>query len=68
MKIVLTGYEGHMGREVRASAERTKDAKIVCGVDPMAPEGDAKCVRSLQECRAEADVIIKNALAALMKG
>lgn len=58
MKIVLTGYEGHMGREVRASAERTKDAKIVCGVDPMAPEGDAKCVRSLQECRAEADVII----------
>jgi len=58
MKIVLTGYEGHMGREVRASAERTKDAEIVCGVDPMAPEGDAKCVRSLQECRAEADVII----------
>ena len=37
MKIGLTGYEGHMGREVRASAERTKDAEIVCGVDPMAP-------------------------------
>ena len=39
MKILLTGYEGHMGREVRASAARIGDAEIVCGVDPMAPEG-----------------------------
>ena len=58
MRILLTGYEGHMGREVRSSAERIQDAEIVCGVDPAAPEGDSSCVRSLSDCQAEADVII----------
>ena len=58
MRILLTGYEGHMGREVRLSAERAEDAEIVCGVDPAAPEGDGICVRSLKDCRAEADVLI----------
>ena len=58
MRILLTGYEGHMGREVRLSAERAEDAEIVCGVDPAAPEGDGICVRSLKDCRAEADVLM----------
>ncbi len=58
MRIILTGYEGHMGREVRASAERTDGAEIVMGVDPMIPESTEKCVRSFAECGAEADVII----------
>ena len=58
MRIILAGYGGHMGREVRASAERTEGAEIVMGVDPMIPETTDACVRSFGECRAEADVII----------
>ncbi len=56
MKIILCGYAGHMGREVRECAARA-GVEIVAGVDPMAePEG--VCVRSFDECTAEADVII----------
>ena len=58
MRIILSGYEGHMGREVRASAERLTDADIVLGVDPMIPESTAACVRSFEEAKAEAEVII----------
>jgi len=58
MKIILVGYEGHMGREVRASAERMPGAEIVMGVDPMIPEDTDCCVRSFEACGAEADVII----------
>ena len=57
MRIILCGYAGHMGREVQACAERMAGCEIVAGVDPMAePEG--VCVRSFDECTAEADVII----------
>ena len=56
MKIILCGYAGHMGREVRECATRA-GVEIAAGVDPMAePEG--VCVRSFDECTAEADVII----------
>ena len=58
MRIILIGYEGHMGREVRASAERMEGAEIVLGVDPMIPENTEKCVKSFADCGAEADVII----------
>ncbi len=58
MRIILAGYEGHMGREVRASAERMEDAEIVMGVDPMISAATESCVRSFGECSAEADVII----------
>ena len=58
MRIILSGYEGHMGREVRASAERRADARIVCGVDPGAEKPEGVCVKSFSECRAEADAII----------
>ena len=58
MRIILAGYTGHMGREVRLSAERAEGAEIVCGVDPMAPEGTEGCVRSFAACDAAADVII----------
>ena len=57
MRIILSGYDGHMGREVRACAERDVNSTIVAGVDPMAPESDT-CVPSFNECTAEADVII----------
>ena len=57
MKILLCGYGGHMGREVRACAERAENAEIVAGVDPMIP-AEGVCVPSFDACKAEADVII----------
>ena len=57
MRIILSGYTGHMGREVRASAERV-GYPIVAGVDAMAKEPDDICVLSFDDCTAEADVII----------
>ena len=56
MRIILCGYDGHMGREVRACAERAKDCEIVAGIDPMA-KAEGICVPSFDDCRAEADVI-----------
>ena len=57
MKIILSGYTGHMGREVRECAKRA-GVEITGGVDPMAEMPDEICVRSFEECAAEADVII----------
>ena len=57
MRIILCGYDGHMGRVVRACAERAKDCEIVAGIDPMA-KAEGICVPSFDDCRAEADVII----------
>ena len=59
MKIILVGYTGHMGREVRACAERTDGCIIAAGVDPMIPESDGICLKTFAECTAEADVIIE---------
>ena len=58
MRIILVGYAGHMGREVRECAERTKDAEIVQGVDPFFSGEDGICVKSFDACSKEADVII----------
>ena len=58
MKIILTGYTGHMGREVRACAERMENCEIVAGVDPMIPASEGICVKTFAECTTEADVII----------
>lgn len=57
MRIILCGYGGHMGREVRTCAERDENSRIVAGVDPMIP-AEGICVASFDECRADADVII----------
>ena len=57
MRILLCGFGGHMGREVRACAERAENCEITAGVDPMIP-ADGTCVPSFAECTAEADVII----------
>ena len=57
MKILLCGYGGHMGREVRICAERDVNCEIAAGVDPMIP-ADGICVPSFSECMSEADVII----------
>lgn len=58
MKILLCGYTGHMGQEVRRSVERAAGCEILCGVDPLCPEGEPGCVRSFADCPAGADVII----------
>ena len=58
MKILLCGYTGHMGQEVRHSVERAAGCEILCGVDPLCPEGEPGCVRSFADCPAGADVII----------
>ena len=51
MRILLSGFGGHMGREVRACAERDRDSEITAGVDPMIP-AEGVCVPSFEECRA----------------
>ena len=56
MRILLCGYMGHMGAEVRKSAALRKDCEIT-GVDPMAPEGEPGCARCFDGA-AEADVIV----------
>ena len=58
VKIILVGYAGHMGREVRACAENTEGMEIVAGVDPMLDRPDPLCVKRFEECGAEADAII----------
>ena len=58
MKVILCGYCGHMGQEVRASAERMADVEIALGVDPNMPEGTEGCVRSFSECDTAADVLV----------
>ncbi|MBO7662175.1 MAG: 4-hydroxy-tetrahydrodipicolinate reductase [Clostridia bacterium] len=58
MRIILCGYDGHMGREVRTCAERAKDCVIQAGVDPLAGGGDPLCAADFSEVTCEADVII----------
>jgi len=57
MKIILCGWGGHMGREVRTCAERAEGCEIAAGVDPMIPPQDV-CVSAFQDLKVEADVII----------
>ena len=57
MRIILSGYGGHMGREVRECVDRDGSCTVAAGVDPMIPP-DGICVPSFEECGADADVII----------
>ena len=58
MRIILSGYGGHMGREVRACVAAAADMEIVQGVDPLVPGEDGLCVGSFAECTRDADVVI----------
>lgn len=57
MRIILNGYTGHMGLEVRQSAERM-GVEIAQGVDKMMKTPVPGCVDSLVACSAEADVLV----------
>lgn len=57
MNILLSGYCGHMGREVIALANTGFcDAKITAGVDVFAKNGE--CAASFEEADTNVDVII----------
>jgi len=58
MKIILCGYLGHMGREVRSCAEAAADCEIVMGIDPLLKEKREDCVAAFADCATEADAII----------
>lgn len=58
MKILLCGYAGHMGREVRDCVSRAENCAVVQGVDPMYSGDDPLCVKSFDMCQAGADVVI----------
>ena len=58
MRIILTGYTGHMGREVCLCAEAAENCEIVAGIDPMIPASEGICKKTFEECTADADVII----------
>ena len=40
MRIILTGYTGHMGREVRTCAEAAENCEIAAGIDLMIPASE----------------------------
>lgn len=57
MKVLLSGYEGHMGREVIKLADAAFcEAEIICGVD-VNSQG-APCVTSFDQARGQEDVIV----------
>ncbi len=58
LRILLCGYGGHMGREVRACAEESAACTIVQGMDPLAKGEDPLCVSDFSRCTEPADVII----------
>ena len=58
MKIILCGFTGHMGREVRECAARADGFEITAGVDPMVPASEGLCCKTFGECTAEADAVI----------
>lgn len=57
MKIILHGYAGQMGLEVRKLAEKNQDVEIVCGVDAMYTGAEPVCVKSFDECSTDAECI-----------
>ena len=53
MRIILTGYTGHMGREVRACAEAAENCEIVAGVDLMISASEGIGERSWKKKRSK---------------
>ncbi len=58
-KVILFGYNGHMGKEVQKAVENALDMEIVCGVDKEINASDSTTqVTDINEFQGEADVII----------
>ncbi len=50
MNILLCGYNGYMGREVRALAEKKGSGfEVVCGIDIVKDEGEVPCAGGFDE-------------------
>lgn len=59
MRIILSGYNGKMGREVRNLAASSGGYNIVCGVDHADPTpGESPCFGAFGEITCGADVIV----------
>ncbi len=59
MKIIIFGYNGHMGREVaRLAQEGVRDAQLHAGVDLGGNESGFPCFERLDQVPAGADCII----------
>ena len=74
IRMIIHGCMGRMGQVLTATAESASDVEVVAGIDLLAGEGDTDfpVFASLQECRAEADVVVDfsspKALFSLLKG
>jgi len=74
IRMIIHGCMGRMGQVLTATAESASDVEVVAGIDLLAGEGDTDfpVFASLQECRAEADVVVDfsspKALSSLLKG
>lgn len=58
IRIILSGYCGHMGAEVRGIADAAEDLSIVAGVDANADGSDPAVVKTFAELRTPADVVV----------
>ena len=59
MNILLVGYNGHMGREVRKICENeVYNIACVSGVDTYSSEGDFACARNFDSANSNVDCII----------
>ncbi len=59
MKILLSGLNGHMGKEVVSLAgQGCRGAEIVAGVDFLNTEGNIPCVSDFDNARTDVDCVI----------
>ena len=74
IRIIIHGCLGRMGRVLTVAAAGAADIEVAAGIDVTAGEagGDYPVFASLEECTAEADVVVDfsspKALPALLKG
>lgn len=66
-KIILSGYNGAMGKVVRETVKKQEDFSIVAGIDIACTEADFKVFSSPQQCNVKGDVIIDFSHAALIQ-
>ena len=60
MKVLVSGYNGHMGQVLSKMIVEDKELELVCGVDKVINyEGDTiKCFTSFSDVNAEIDIVV----------